>query len=335
MPNVSDVIIIGGGPVGLFAAFYSGMRGMACEIIDSLGQLGGQLSALYPKKYIYDVPGYTKVTAESLISELGKQAKQFDPIVHLEEKVIKLGYDSEDKSVIRLESEKGNTYFSKSVIISAGAGAFMPRKLDVHDIDDLENKGLYYFVRDPNIFKGKRLVVVGGGDSAVDWTLTLEPLAKEIVLLNRSDRFLAHEDSLKKLFSSSVKVNTFTEISEVYCEDAITGVRLVNTRSKNEERVLDCDAILCCIGFITNLGPIKEWGFELEKNAIKVDKTMETNITGVWAAGDIASYPGKLKLIATGFADAAVAVNMAKHYIDPEAKIYPGKSSAKKWIFKF
>ncbi len=317
MDNVKDIIFIGAGPVGLFGTFYSGMRGMSAKIIDLQPQLGGQLAALYPHKYIYDIPGYTKVYAGKLIEELIKQTMQFEPEICLNEKVLKLEYDSQDESIIKLSTDKGNVHLGRSVIISAGAGAFMPRKLDIQKLHELENRGCYYFVKDPQTFKDKEVVIVGGGDSAVDWTLTLEKVAKKVTLVHRADKFQAHEDSVNKLYDSSADVFAPYELKEVHGGDGIEEVTIVSHKSQEEIR-MNCDTILCCIGFITNLGPIQDWGIDLESNAIKVNQTMGTNIKGVWAAGDIITYPGKLKIIATGFADAAIAVNMAKHRVHPE-----------------
>ena len=333
MSDVSDIIIIGGGPVGMYGAFYSGMRGMSCKIIDSLPQLGGQLAALYPKKYIYDVPGYTKVLAEDLVSELEKQATQFDPEVCLNEKAVSLAYDNEEQTVIKLVTEGGRIHYAKTVVIAAGNGAFMPRKLDVQRVDELEGCGLHYFVKDPNIFKDKEILIIGGGDSAIDWALNLESVTKKATLIHRTDKFRAHEDSVEKLMNSSIDVKTPFEVKTFHGEDHVEGVTLYNTETA-EEIELTLDAVICNIGFITNLGPIENWGVVLEGNNIKVNETLSTNLTGVWGAGDIVTYPGKLKLISTGFADAAVAVNMAKHFVDPKSKVYPGKSSAKPKQFK-
>lgn len=323
--EIADIIIIGAGPVGLYATYYAGLRDMKVKTMESLGQVGGQLKALYPKKYIYDIPGYPKVLAEDLIANLYQQASQYKPEILTESKVIDLKVN--EPTGIELTTEKGEKHLTKTVVIAAGAGAFMPRKLSVPNVEEMEGRGVYYVVHNPEDFRDKRVLIIGGGDSALDWSLTLEPIAKEITHIHMLKQFQGHEDSVKKLMASpKIKTYIHHQLKEIHGEDHVEAVTIVNNVD-GSEKTIEVDAVLSFIGFITNLGPIKTWGIEIEGNSIKVDQTMQTNLPGVFAAGDIASHPGKLKLISTGFADAAIAVNNAKHLIEPKARVYPGHSS--------
>jgi thioredoxin reductase (NADPH) len=321
--DIFDVAIIGGGPVGQYAAYYAGLRGMKTKVIDSLPQLGGQLSALYPEKYIFDVAGYARVYARDLVENLSEQMMQYGPTLALDEKVVHLA--SQD-GLVTLETERGNTHRARSAIIAAGVGAFMPRKMDISGLKELEGRGVHYFVTDKSILAGKRLVVVGGGDSAFDWSLSLYDAARSLTQIHRSDKFRAHEDTVAKVKALPVELKTFFELKEVHGDEHVEGVTVFDNRTK-EEQFLPCDELLMNLGFLTNLGPIKQWGFEIVGNSIAVNSRMETNVPGVYGAGDIVTYDGKLKLIATGFGEAAVAVNHAKAHVDPSAKVNPGHSS--------
>lgn len=320
---MSDLIIIGGGPAGMFAAFYGGMRQATVTLIESMPQLGGQLAALYPEKYIYDVAGFPKVTAQELVDNLSRQMDMFQTDVRLEEKVISVEKREERHFVVTTDKAE---YHSKAVIITAGVGAFEPRRLDLPEAAKFERANLHYFVSDLNTFKDKKVLISGGGDSAVDWALMLEPIAEEVTLIHRRDKFRAHEHSVERLMNSKVNVVTPTEIASLHGEEFITGVTLANVKTK-ETQLVEVDAVIVNFGFVSSLGPIAEWGIEIESNSIVVDTRMETNIPGLFAAGDITTYPGKLKLIAVGFGEAPTAVNNAKVYIDPDAKLSPGHSS--------
>jgi len=320
--DIYDITIIGGGPTGQFCAYYAGLRGMKTKVIDSLPTLGGQLTALYPEKLIYDVAGFPKVYAKELVDNLTEQMMQYGPTLALDEKVI--GLVAGD--IITLTTEHGNIHRTKSVIVAAGVGAFMPRKMDVKGIVELEGRGVYYFVNDTSKLAGKRLMIVGGGDSAFDWAMNLCERATSIVQIHRSDKFRAHEDSIEKVKSLPVELKTFHELKEVHGDETVEGVTIFDNRTK-EEFHYDCDAVLLNLGFLTNLGPIKQWGLEIVGNAVSVTSRMETNIPGIYGAGDIVDYPGKLKLIATGFGEATIAVNHAKAHIDPTSKVNPGHSS--------
>ncbi|QQE75310.1 NAD(P)/FAD-dependent oxidoreductase [Brevibacillus composti] len=322
--HVYDITIIGGGPAGLFTAFYGGMRQASVKIIESMPQLGGQLSALYPEKYIYDVAGFPKILAQDLIHNLKEQLSRFNPTVCLEEKVQNV--EKQADNVFEITTDKG-IHYSRAVIITAGVGAFEPRKLEHPDAVKYEKANLHYFVTDLNSFKGQRVAVIGGGDSAVDWSLMLEPIAKQVTLIHRRDKFRAHEHSVEMLMSSKVNVMTPYEIAALHGDEQIERLTLLNASTK-EETELEVDAVIVNFGFISSLGPIKNWGLELDKGSIVVNSKMESNIPGIYAAGDVTTYPGKVKLIAVGFGEAPTAVNNAMGYINPDAKLQPGHSSS-------
>ncbi|WP_018132467.1 NAD(P)/FAD-dependent oxidoreductase [Effusibacillus pohliae] len=322
--KVYDITIIGGGPTGLFAAFYAGIRDMSTKIIDSLPQLGGQLAELYPEKYIYDVAGFPKVYAKDLVNNLKEQMAPYNPTICLNERVE--GLEKLEDGTFKLTSNT-TVHYSRTVLIAAGIGAFTPRRLPAANAEQFEGKGIFYFIDDLAKFKGLNCLVVGGGDSAVDFALMLETVAKKVTLIHRRDQFRAHEDSVRRLFSSSVEVKVFTELKAVEGEGKLERGLLVNSKEKTEETI-EVDAIIGALGFSASLGPIHDWGLEIQDNAIVVNTKGETNIPGVYAAGDIVTYPGKIKLIATGFGEAPTAVNNAKIYLDPQSKLHPGHSSS-------
>ncbi|MBP7934314.1 MAG: NAD(P)/FAD-dependent oxidoreductase [Phycisphaerae bacterium] len=322
--EVFDVTIVGGGPTGLFAAFYAGLRGMRVRIIDSLELLGGQLTTLYPDKIIYDVAGFPAILAKTLVEELIRQMTAYGPTVVLGEQVLRLTHG--EPGLLRLDTDRDG-YPSRSVVIAAGAGAFTPKRLPGFDLDGYEGKGVSYFVRDLADWRGRRVLIIGGGDSAVDWSLNLLRVTQDITTIHRAADFRAHEDSVAKLRASPVRLLTFHELKAVHGRDRVEAATIYDNRTR-EERFLEVDEILISIGFSTSLGPIREWGLNLDKSGIVVTSRMETSMAGVFAAGDVASYPGKLKLIVTGFGEAATAVNHAKAFIDPASKSFPGHSSA-------
>ncbi len=323
--QVFDVNIIGAGPTGLFAAFYAGLRGMTCQIIDSLEEVGGQCSAMYPEKYIYDVIGYPKVLAKDFVAACLEQAMRSDPTIRLSEQVRQL-HQLED-GTFALETSKG-VRRSRAVIIAAGVGAFEPTRLGAPGVQELEGKGVHYFAKRIEDFRDKKVVIVGGGDSAVDWAVTLEPLAKSVHLIHRS-KFRAHEATVQELHESSVELH--------YPGYEVTAVRagthgrisgLTYTHQDGTSADLEVDELICAIGFKADPGPLRSWGFELQRNQIIVDiQTMQTKIPGVFAAGDIAAYPAKFKLIATGAGEAVTAVNHALVHINPGARLDGGHST--------
>lgn len=325
MPSqVFDITITGAGPVGLFAAYYSGLRDLSTKIVDHLPQIGGQLTTLYPQKYIYDVAGFPKISASQLAENLYQQAKQYNPTICLGQRVQTLSY-LED-GTIKVKTESGEEHLTKKLILTAGAGVFTPRKLEVPGIERFLNRDFHYFVTDPETFRNKRLLVVGGGDTALDWAIYLKEIASRVTLIHRSNKFVAAPSSIKQLLNSNIEVLTFTELKEIRGNSHLEGARLVNSTTQ-EEREIQIDSILCCIGFTPNLGPLKEWGLELVASSIKVNHRMETNRPGVYAAGDVTSYDGKLRLICTGFSEAAIAVNHAAHAIYPDLRVFPGYST--------
>lgn len=324
--TVYDITIIGGGPTGLFTAFYGGMRHATVKLIESLPQLGGQLSALYPEKYIYDVAGFPKVRAQQLVNNLKDQMATFNQNICLEQSVEKI--EKQTNGIFKLTTNK-EVHFSKTIIITAGNGAFQPRRLELKNSSQYEGKNLYYFIDDLRQFAGQKVVIFGGGDSAVDWALMLEPIAEKVTIVHRRDKFRAHEHSVQNLQRSKVEIKTPYIPADLLSNSKgdIAQVVLKNVNDKTEETV-KVDAVICNYGFVSSLGPIKEWGLEISKNSIVVNSKMETNIPGIYAAGDICTYEGKVKLIACGFGEAPTAVNNAKTFIDPKAKAQPLHSSS-------
>jgi thioredoxin reductase (NADPH) len=328
--ELKDISIIGGGPTGLFAAFYAGMRGASARIIDALPALGGQLMALYPEKYIFDVAGFPKVLAKDLVRDMALQGLQFGATTHLGEIVTGLRrVDSSDGGHFVLETSESE-YPSRTIIIAAGIGAFEARKLGIDDEDRYEERGLYFKVLDPRQFEGKRVLLVGGGDSAFDWAVNLQGIARSIMLIHRREGFRAHQATINQVQElhrlGKCELRTFWEVKALHGNGRLDRVTIVNSKTKQEE-TLEIDAVIPLLGFHSDLGAIKEWGLDTEKADIKVDQIMSTNVPGIYAAGDITTYPGKLKLIATGAAEACIAVNNAVHLINPKAKVAPGHSS--------
>ncbi|MBA2708624.1 MAG: NAD(P)/FAD-dependent oxidoreductase [Gemmatimonadaceae bacterium] len=327
MHEIRDITIIGGGPTGLFASFYAGMRGATAQIVDTLPQLGGQLTALYPEKYIFDVAGFPKVLAKDLVHCLADQAKQFHFPSFLGQHVT--GLEEEDGHFVLVTDT--DRFPTRSVVIAAGIGAFSPRRLPQQCAEPWYGKGIFDNVADPEQFRGQKIVIIGGGDSAFDWAHQLRDRAEAVTLVHRSDKYRAHGATVGEVNAAVAAGRTtllpFYELHEVLSAgDRLSGIVIREVKTK-ETRKIEADAVLPMLGFISDIGPLAEWGLNLEKHEIVVNSLMETGRAGVYAAGDITSYPGKLKLIATGFAEAATAVNQAFHWIYPEKKVNPGHSS--------
>lgn len=323
--KVYDITIIGGGPAGLFTGFYGGMRNASVKVIESLPQLGGQLSALYPEKNIYDVAGFPKIRAQELVDNLKEQLDIFPVTVCLQQSVQTVVKQVDGNFKLTTDKE---VHYTKTIIITAGNGAFQPRRLNVDGAEQYVGKNLHYFIEDINRFTGKEIAICGGGDSAVDWALMLEPIAKKVSIIHRRDKFRAHEHSVEKLKKSHVEIKTPYEPCELIGD--INGIKQVTIEVPKSDRkeLIDVDDFIINYGFISSLGPIKDWGLEIDKNSIVVNSKMETNIPGIYAAGDICTYAGKVKLIATGFGEAPVAVSNAKAYIDPNTRLQPKHSTA-------
>jgi len=331
--GVVDITILGAGPSGLAAAYYAGHRDASVRIIESLEQIGGQVAATYPEKHVYDVAGHPKIQGQALVDLCAEQGLQFDPEVRLGEEVRTLDTVSENgEELLRIGTDKDGSYLSRVLIITAGHGAFAPRKLVVDGIDDWEGKGLHYVVREKAQFLDKQCVIVGGGDSALDWTLGLQDTARHpIRLVHRRDRFRALESSVneaRKLEEEGrVRIMTPCEVREVHGNGRVEAVTIERTDTNELERV-ECDALITLLGFVSHLGAIAEWGLELEgKRQIKIDPTTcATNLPRVFAAGDVAGYPGKITLITVGMGEAAIAANNAIAQIRGE-KVQPKYST--------
>ena len=330
--DIKDITIVGGGPTGLYAAFYAGMRERSVRVIDSLPELGGQLMALYPEKYIYDVGGFPKILARDLGQDLITQALQFDPEVILNEEVSDLDREGD---LIVLGGSQGR-YFTRTLLLAGGKGAFEPIRLECPGHDEFLGKGVHFSAPDKEELRGKRVLLVGGGDSAVDWALALKDVASELLLIHRRGAYRALERSVTMLRSASdageLSLRDHNEVKEIRGGDSVESVVIFDNRS-GEETVIEVDAVLTFLGFKPDLGPMKRWGLEMEGNRVVVDRLMRTNLSAVFAVGDMVDYEGKLDLIATGFAEAAVAVSEAVRILDPKARTNPGHSTNLK-IFK-
>ena len=325
--EITDITIIGGGPTGLFALFYAGMRGATARIVDALPQLGGQLTALYPEKYIFDVAGFPKILAKDLVKSLVEQTEQFHYPSFLNQNVTALETEG-DHFVLVTETDRFPT---RSIIIAAGIGAFSPRRLPQACAEPWYGRGIHDRVSDPAEFAGKKIVIIGGGDSAFDWAQQLRGRASGVTLVHRSDRYRAHGATVADVQAAAAAGKTsllpFHELHDVRGEgDRLTGITVRELKSK-ETREIECDAVLPMLGFHSDMGALTSWGLRVENDEIVVNSQMETGRAGVYAAGDVTTYPGKLKLIATGFGEAATAVNQAVHWIYPDKKVNPGHSS--------
>ena len=319
----TDIIIIGAGPVGLFTVFEAGLLKLRCHIIDVLPQAGGQLTEIYPKKPIYDIPGFPEVLAGDLIDNLMKQIEPFKPGFTLGEKAINIEAQEDGSFIVTTES--GTQHKAPNIAIAGGLGVFEPRKPPVEHLDLFETKGIDYIIKEPQKYKDQRLVIAGGGDSALDWTIYLQELAKEITLVHRSGSFRGHPDSVQKVMDlnaqGKIKLKTYTEVKELKGNEHLTSVRTFNKKEEQDEWI-ETDYFLPLFGLSPKLGPIADWDLEIDKNAIKVNTLdYSTNIPGIYAIGDINTYKGKLKLILCGFHEATLMVQSAFKRIYPDKNL--------------
>ena len=317
-----DFLVIGAGPSGLYAAYYAGFRGFKVVVLDVLPEPGGQISAMYPEKDIFDVAGFAAVKGRDLVDGLLAQANQFSPTYVLGERAETLA-TSEDGPVI-VTTDKGTTIQAKAAVITGGIGSFTPRELPAGS--EFVGKGLVYFVPRLEDHRDKDVVIVGGGDSAFDWAVSLHGIARSITIVHRRDSFRAHAATIDQVRNLGVDIVTNSEVTSVTGTDQIESVTVTNKES-NESVTLPAQTVVAALGFIANIGPISDWGLELEKRRIVVDTTMQTNLPRVYAAGDITTYKGKVALISVGFGEAGLAVNNATPYIDATQGVFPGHST--------
>jgi thioredoxin reductase len=315
----TDLLIIGAGPTGLFSAYYAGFRGMKVAVVDSLPELGGQITAMYPEKQILDVAGFPTVKGRDLVNGLVAQAATADPTYLLGKTAATL---EEHDDHVTIGFDDGASVDAKAVLITAGIGKFTPRALPAGD--DYLGHGMDYFVPDFEPYVGKDVVIVGGGDSAFDWALHLQPIAKSVALVHRRDAFRAHERTVSAVRESGVEIITRAEVSGLRGNGALEEVEITQEGVSVWRPV---DRVVAALGFVADLGALQQWGLETDKRHVVVDSAMRTNKPRVFAAGDITEYAGKVRLIATGFGEAATAVNNAAVVIDPSAHVFPGHSS--------
>lgn len=319
----TDLLIIGAGPTGLFTVFEAGLLKMKCHLIDSLPKPGGQLAEIYPKKPIYDIPGYPIIMAGELVDKLMEQIKPFNPGFTLGESAVSIEKTKDGLFIVT--TNKGTQHKASSVAIAGGLGVFTPRKPPIENLPAFEDKGVDYIVRDPEKFRDKRVVISGGGDSALDWTVFLAEVASEVSLVHRRTSFRGHLDTVDKVQElaqqGKVKLITNAEVVDVHGTDQLSQITVKQKSTDN--LLIDCDHWLPLFGLTPTLGPIADWGLDIDKNAIVVDNATDyrTNIEGIYAIGDVNTYPGKLKLILCGFHEATIMVQSAFKRAFPDKKI--------------
>jgi thioredoxin reductase (NADPH) len=315
----TDLLVIGAGPTGLFATYYAGFRGLRVAVVDSLPELGGQITAMYPEKQILDVAGFPSIKGRDLVEGLVAQAGTAHPDYLLDRTAVSLRHDA-DRVVVGLDD--GTDVRAGAVLVTAGIGKFSPRPLPAGE--GWLGRGLEFFVPSFTPYAGKDVVIVGGGDSAFDWALHLEPVARSVTLVHRRDAFRAHARTVAQVRATSVRIVTKAEVTAFHGDGVVESVDVV---ADGEELHLPAQAVVAALGFVADLGPLQEWGIEVEKRHVVVDSAMRTSVERVFAAGDVTEYPGKVRLIAVGFGEAATAVNNAAVAIDPTAHVFPGHSS--------
>ncbi|MBI6116268.1 NAD(P)/FAD-dependent oxidoreductase [Salegentibacter maritimus] len=320
----TDILIIGAGPTGLFAVFEAGLLKLKCHLIDALPQPGGQCSEIYPKKPIYDIPGFPEVLAGDLVTNLMEQIKPFEPGFTLGERAQTI--DKQEDGSFIVTTNKGTKHHAPVVVIAGGLGSFEPRKPPIANIANFEDKGVAYIIREPEVYRDKKVVIAGGGDSALDWAIYLADVASEVSLVHRRSDFRGALDSVEKVeeLSKIGKINLITnaEVTDLKGENELESVVITHKASASEKEIKETDYFIPLFGLSPKLGPIADWGLEIEKNAIKVDNSYDyqTNIPGVYAIGDVNTYPGKLKLILCGFHEAAIMCQSAYQRIFPDKK---------------
>ncbi|GGM26757.1 ferredoxin--NADP reductase [Streptomyces fumigatiscleroticus] len=321
---VTDVLIIGAGPAGLYGAYYAGFRGLTVTVMDILPQPGGQISAMYPEKPIFDIAGFLSVRGRDLVDGLVAQADPYSPRYLLGHRAAELTHDTDGLPVVR--TDQGATVHAKAVVITGGVGTFTPRPLPAGQ--EYLGRGLEHFVPDPSAHADRDVVVVGGGDSAFDWAALLAPAARSVTLVHRTTRFRAHTASVEKVLALGVEIVTDSEVSRLTGTTRVEQAE-IRHRTTKATRLLPAQTVIAALGFLADLGPLRHWGLALHDRKITVDTRMATNLPRVFAAGDITHYPGKVRLISVGFGEAATAVNNAATVIDPDAALFPGHSTDK------
>jgi thioredoxin reductase (NADPH) len=316
-----DLLIVGAGPVGLFGAYYAGVRLLSTVVLDSLEEPGGQITAMYPEKAIFDVAGFPAIKGRDLVEQLLAQAAPFKPDYMLGQQAA--GLERGD-GAFAVTTAAGVRVEARAIVITGGIGTFSPRPLPTGG--EYLGHGLVHFVPDPNAYAGNDIVVVGGGDSALDWALMLEEIGKSVTIVHRRNEFRGHQHSVELLKASSVQILTDAQISGVRGDPDVSEVD-VTIKGRDEPLTLPCDTLVAALGFTANLGPLMEWGLHIEKRQIMVDTAGRTSVPGIFAAGDIVDYDGKVKLIATGFGEVATAVNNAYAYLNPGKSAFPGHLS--------
>ena len=320
--HTCDLLIIGAGPAGLYAAYYAGFRGWSTVVMDNLPEPGGQITAMYPEKNIFDVAGFPEVRGRELVEAQVAQAKPFNPQYLLGEQAIDL--QTSDDGPVRVTSASGEVVEAKACVITGGIGSFSPRPLPAGK--GWEDRGLVFFVPRLETHRDKDIVIVGGGDSAFDWAYMLHPVAKSVRIVHRRDKFRAHGAMIDNVRDLGIEIHTPCEVTAIGGTDRIESVS-ITSKTDGETREVPAQTVIAALGFIANIGPIAKWDLELNKRHITVETTMATSLPRVFAAGDIATYPGKVALISVGYGEAALAVNNAAPIIDPDMGIFPGHSS--------